>query len=170
MDFWLLRHSDPENRAKSGKDRDRALTPDGLRRAREAGRGLALLEPDLAAIWTSPYLRARQTAEAAARALGFRRRLHPTDALAPECDPEQVLEELEASGASGAVLLVGHQPHLGALLGFLVAGNGVEIPLEKLSLARVERLTRRSGALRAFLPAALLERLAARGPERTPLL
>ncbi len=162
MDLWLMRHGKAEDRSESGKDRDRALTAEGLRRVTEVGRGLAVLDAAIGAIWTSPYRRARQTAEAVARALNFRSRLQATDALAPESDPGEILDELEVSELAGAVLLVGHQPHLGTLLGLLVTGGPAEIPLPKACLAHLETRGNRSGTLRAFLPAALLARL--RGP------
>ena len=162
MDVWLLRHAAAEERAESGRDRDRALTAEGLRRAENVGRGLAALEVSFAAIWTSPFRRARQTAEAAAKAFGRAAPLHATDALTPDRDPSDVLEELDSEGISGDVLIVGHEPHLGGLLGSLVAGGAAPIPLRKASVARVERTGRRSGVLRSLLPAPVLERLAAR--------
>lgn len=162
MDVWILRHAVAEDRSASGRDEDRDLTPDGVRLAREVGRGLASLEPGIARIVTSPYRRARQTAEAAAAALGLERALSESSALEPDRDPEDILHEVAGSGASGEgdVLVVGHQPHLGQLLGLLVGGPGVEIPLKKAALARVTLTGRWSGALKAYLPAPVMERLA----------
>ena len=62
-----------------------------------------------------------------------------------------------------AVLLVGHMPHLGALLGHLVAGGRVEIPMKKASVARVALENRGRGVLRALLPAGVLEDLGRAG-------
>ena len=121
------------------------------------GRGLARLEPGISRIVTSPYIRARQTAEAAAKALGIpARSLRESDALQPERDPEEIL--LEVVESEGDVLLVGHQPHLGALLGRLVAA-GAEISMKKASVARVTLTGRWSGKLRAYVPPAWLELL-----------
>ncbi|MCA1611996.1 MAG: histidine phosphatase family protein [Acidobacteria bacterium] len=66
MDIWLLRHAAAEDRPDSGRDSDRALTPEGIERARAVALGLAALEPGIARVITSPYRRARQTADAAA--------------------------------------------------------------------------------------------------------
>ena len=156
MDIWLLRHAEAEDRAASGRDADRTLTPAGLRRAQAVARGLALLEPSIARVVSSPYLRARQTADAAARALGIAE-IAESRGLEPEAEPEEILNEL--GEASGDVLLVGHQPHLGALLGRLVAGDA-EIPLQKAGIARVTMAGRWSGRLRAYLPPNVLELLA----------
>ena len=159
MEIWLLRHAAAEDRAASGRDADRTLTEDGHRRAREVAQGLAALEPGIELILTSPYWRARQTAEPVAQALKLSGRLRETRALEPERDPSEILEEVRAE-ALDSVLLVGHQPHLGALLGRLVAGApGLEIPLKKAAVARVTWSGSGAGILRAVLPPKILGQL-----------
>ena len=156
MDIWLLRHAAAEDRAPSGRDADRALTPEGLARAEAVARGLVLLRPPISRVVSSPYLRARQTAGAAARALGLTD-VSESRALEPEAEPEEILNELAPAG--GDALLVGHQPQLGALLGRLIGGDG-EIPLSKAGMAQVTLTGRWSGTLRAYLPPNVLELLA----------
>jgi phosphohistidine phosphatase len=158
VEIWLLRHAMAEDRAASGRDADRTLTSDGKARAEAVAKGLAKLDPGIAAVITSPYKRARQTAEPAARELNLASRIRESEALEPSADPERILEELDAEELP-SVLLVGHQPHLGALLGRLVGGSGLEIPLKKAAVARIELSGRRSGELRALLPARVLEKL-----------
>jgi phosphohistidine phosphatase len=161
MEIWLLRHAAAEDHSDSGRDADRTLTEDGHRRAREVGRGLAELEPGIDLILTSPYARARQTAEPVARALRLGDSLRETQALEPSSDPEEILEEVRSEKAEG-VLLVGHEPHLGSLLGRLVAGGpGLEIPMRKASVARLSWPGSGTATLRAILPAKLLARLGA---------
>ena len=160
MEIWLLRHAAAEERSSSGRDSDRTLTEDGHKRAREVARGLAVLEPGIELILTSPYPRARQTAEPAARALGLSGRLRETRSLEPDRNPEEILDEVRAEGVE-AILLVGHEPHLGALLGRLVAGRpGVELPMKKAAIARVSWSGSGAGTLRALLPPKVLELLA----------
>jgi len=165
MDLWLLRHAAAQARASSGRDQDRELTAEGLERAGALARGLAALEPGILRIVTSPSRRARQTAEPVAQALRLSEKLFESRALEPGHDPEEILSELERE-ETASVLLVGHEPLLGALLGRLVTGDGrVEIPLKKAAVARVE-WERGAGTLRALLPARVLERLArAKGSE-----
>lgn len=161
MDVWILRHAVAEDSSPSGRDEDRELTSDGARRARDVGRALAALEPGISRIVTSPYRRARQTAEAVAAALGLESALTESRALEPDRDPEDILHEVAGGSAAGEgdVLVVGHQPHLGELLGLLVGGPGVEVPLKKAAVARVTLTGRWSGALKAYLPAPVMERL-----------
>ncbi len=162
MELWLLRHAAAEDRAASGRDEDRELTEEGARRAREVARGLARMEPGIDLVLTSPLRRARQTAEPVVEALGLEKSFRQTRALEPDREPDEILEEVEGAGHN-AVLLVGHQPHLGVLLGALVTGpSGAEIPMKKAAVARVELHGRRRGTLRALLPAKVLEELGRR--------
>jgi phosphohistidine phosphatase len=159
VDVWILRHAAAEDGAPSGRDADRALTGEGETRARAVARGLAALEPGIEEIWTSPYRRARETAAAAARELDAGEP-RPTRSLEPGRDPDEVLDALRAGGAE-AVLLVGHEPHLGALLGRLLAGRpALTLPLKKSGAARVAWDRRGAGELKAFLPPGVLEKIA----------
>jgi 2,3-bisphosphoglycerate-dependent phosphoglycerate mutase len=66
----LVRHARSVLPAADGPDEfTRPLTPDGLRQA--LGLVAALSEPRPAAVWSSPYLRAIQTVQPAADALGL---------------------------------------------------------------------------------------------------
>ncbi len=160
MEIWLLRHAAAEDRSSSGRDADRTLTEDGHRRARDVARGLAALEPGIELILTSPFARARQTAEPAARALRLTAKLRETPALEPARDPQEILEEIRGEGAD-SVLLVGHEPHLGELLGRLVAGRGgLAIPMKKAAVARLSWEGSGPAALRALLPPKILAAIA----------
>jgi phosphohistidine phosphatase len=163
VELWLLRHAEAEERSASGRDEDRRLTDSGLKQAEAAGRGIAVVSKGISLVLTSPYRRAWQTAEAAARALGVEA-LRSTRALEPDRDPDEVLSKIQEKGED-AVLLVGHAPLLGHLLGRLVSGGSdADVPLSKASAAWLtlgENVRR--ARLRAFLPARILERLARRG-------
>jgi phosphohistidine phosphatase len=162
MEIWLLRHAAAEEASESGRDADRRLTPEGEKRARAVAGGLASLEPAIELVLTSPYRRARQTAEPAARELGLERRLRESRALEPGRDPQEILEEIREEAAAG-VLLVGHEPHLGALLGRLVAGRPAQtLPMKKAAVAHVDWDGTGAGDLRALLPPRILERLGSR--------
>ncbi len=162
MEVWLLRHAAAEDASDSGRDADRRLTPEGAKRAGAVAAGLASLEPGIEQVLTSPYRRARQTAEPTASALGLARRLRESRALEPGRDPQEILEEIRDANAAG-VLLVGHEPHLGALLGRLLAGRpALTLPLKKAAVARVDWDGTGAGRLRALLPPRILERLGSR--------
>lgn len=162
MDIWLLRHAAAQERAPSGRDEDRELTPEGFARAAAVGRGLAALSPPIVVVLTSPLIRARQTAEASATALGLEAP-RPWTGLLPGTDPSRTIQELAREGWR-SVLLVGHQPLLGALVGLLLFGDArQEIPLRKAAVARLNWTPGGSGTLEGFVPPEILERLGSAG-------
>jgi phosphohistidine phosphatase len=138
MEIWILRHAKAEEGGPGTPDEERALTAGGHERMRSVAKAIARLEPKLDAILTSPLLRARQTAEPVARALSLRDDLIETSALSPDADPKEILREIEKRRL-GRVLVVGHMPHLGKLLGYLLTGRpSTLIDIKKAALARVE--------------------------------
>ena len=138
MEIWVLRHAKAEEAGPATSDEQRALTPGARKTMRSVAEAIARLDPKLDAILTSPLLRARQTAEPVARALGERDLLIETESLSPGADPKEILREIERRGLDRA-LVVGHMPHLGRLLGYLLTGRpNTLIEVRKAALARVE--------------------------------
>jgi phosphohistidine phosphatase len=141
MHIYLLRHGIAEDPGPGVDDTERALTEEGrkrLRRAAPAWRSL-LNTPDV--VFVSPLRRARETATAFAEAVRFGGELCIESALVPEAPPSLAASLLEAESLSGtkAVALIGHEPHLGYLLGQLLTGHPRQaIPLKKGMLVGVE--------------------------------
>ena len=75
MEVFLVRHAiaHERNRKRWPDDAKRPLTPAGKQKFRKAARGLAKWLPKSAALLTSPYVRARETAEILAAAWRERR-------------------------------------------------------------------------------------------------
>lgn len=118
MKLWVLRHGEAEPRANT--DAERRLTVHGREQVlRSAAR---LLGQPLQAIIASPYVRAQQTAALAHAALDFAEPVRTVPWLTPESDPQQVIAELDRLGLE-QVLLVSHQPLVGALVGLLEHGH-----------------------------------------------
>jgi phosphohistidine phosphatase len=163
MLIYLLRHGTAEDPGPGVDDADRALTEEGwkrLRRAAPAWRSL-VETPDV--VFASPLRRARETATAFAEAVRFRGELRIERAMLPDASPGQVASLLEAESLSGTkvVALVGHEPHLGYLLGLLLTGHPRQsIPLKKGMLVAVE--THSVASLAGELRFALTSRAAAK--------
>lgn len=122
MKVLLIRHARAEDRRLLQRDRTRALTDDGRRRMRKAARGLHALLPELTQIATSPLLRARQTAEIVAAAYtGVDTVSIPM--LSPGVVPRAVLAWLRTQPRDAQLALVGHEPDLGRLASWLLAGR-----------------------------------------------
>jgi phosphohistidine phosphatase len=122
MRILVIRHAVAVPRGTPGIDDDaRPLTRQGIERFRQAARGLARLVARPNVLLTSPRLRARATADLAARAW---RRLTPTlePALAAD-DAVSALGALAKWPAEATVALVGHEPQLSLLLAALLGGG-----------------------------------------------
>jgi phosphohistidine phosphatase len=155
MDVWLLRHAAAEDQAPSGRDADRKLTPEGAARASAVARGLAEMASEIEAVLSSPYRRAKETAEPAAKALGVA--VTESRALEPGHSPDEVLKQLAASSWE-QVLLVGHEPLLGSIVGVVVFGDEDHaIPLKKAQVAHLKWAPGEPGKLKALIPAKALE-------------
>jgi phosphohistidine phosphatase len=143
MEVLVIRHAiamEREEFARTGRpDGDRPLTDAGRRRMRKNARGIHRFAPHPDVIATSPHLRAADTARIVAETLGIER-LETVDALLPERHPSEVADWLNATKA-GVVALVGHEPHLGTLVTWLVSGAdapGVEFKKGGACLLRIE--------------------------------
>jgi phosphohistidine phosphatase len=138
---YILRHGTAEDLRPGLDDARRALTTEGrarLQRAQKSWRRLVEL-PET--ILVSPLLRAQETAQYFAAAIGFTGEVTTVHDLLPGASPQAALERIRERQLSGdrAVALVGHEPHLGALLGLLLTGSERQpIPLKKGMLVGVE--------------------------------
>ena len=158
MLLYLLRHGIAEDHAPSGSDADRALTAEGRRKLalvleRAAAGGV---RPD--AILTSPYVRAVQTAQAAADALNPKKELVKVTALTPEGTPEGVWDALRDYREMEQVLMAGHEPLLSQLTGFLLNCPALQVEMKKAAMVALELNAWRGhphGVLRWMLTPAL---------------
>jgi phosphohistidine phosphatase len=119
--LYLVRHADA---APGDPDELRPLTAEGRQQARELGARLAAEGAGGAAVLTSPLLRARQTAEEIARALGTTARAD--ERLAPGARASGVREAAEPHGEK--VVAVGHQPDCGRVAAELTGGPEPPFP------------------------------------------
>jgi phosphohistidine phosphatase len=121
----IVRHGAAGDRetwqAEGHDDRLRPLTPDGKKEVRRAAAGLVTLVPDLPVLATSPLTRASQTADIVAKA--YRCEIISLDALEPEQDPARTVAWLRTRQPDSTIGLVGHEPHLSTLVGYLLTGD-----------------------------------------------
>jgi phosphohistidine phosphatase len=118
--LWLLRHGEAVPH-ESGSDDERELTDRGRDQARAAGRALGALEVEVHLCFTSPKVRARQTAELACAELS----VDPVDedSLAEGFDGRAALDLMAAAGADQRVLVVGHEPDFSQVVYDLTGGR-----------------------------------------------
>lgn len=162
---YLVRHGIAEDRSKSGRDEDRALTQVGTDNMQRAATGVAWLEVKPDAIWASPLRRARQTAEILRDAVAPGIELEIEAALRPEGDVDATLERLRAAPLAQTLMLVGHEPSISALASALLTGDvsRARVPFKTGSVLAVETTFPPGGhgTLRWFLTSEQLRRLGA---------
>ena len=163
-ELYLVRHAIAAERGDDWPDDDtRPLTEHGIARFKEVVRGLEWLDVSVDEIFTSPLIRAKQTADLLAAGLPGKPSIAMLDALSPGHSPTSVMAQLARAARRGRIALVGHEPGLGELAAHLI-GSGRALPFKKGGVCRidVESLTsRRAGALHWFATPKVLRR-----PER----
>ena len=138
VEIYLLRHGVADDRASTGRDADRRLTEEGrdkLRRVLERAHG-AGVQPSL--ILSSPLKRAIETAEIAARELGYEGKILRTDALLPGSSPQAVWEEIRRHRDESAILLSGHEPLFSATVAWMLGSTRAMIEFRKGALVRID--------------------------------
>jgi len=133
MNLYIVRHGDAVELPPQGQDADRSLSERGFKEMRLVGEGLRRLGVQVDVILTSPYLRARQSAELIASALGKEGQVQARDELAPGCDLSRLRAALSSFADVGSVMVVGHQPDCGAIVDELCSLSGT--PMKKGAVA-----------------------------------
>lgn len=150
MMLYLMRHGLAVEPGTPGfkTDADRALTGKGRRQMRKIAGALAEMELEFDLILSSPFVRARQTAEIVAATLKLKKHLKFSNALAVGGEPAILLRQLERlKPLPENLLLVGHEPGLSRLLSILLTGNTrLNVDFKKGGLCKLEINTLRLGA------------------------
>ena len=155
MQLFVIRHAIAEDAIAGQADADRELTPEGHRRFRRAVRGLKALDIRFDQILTSPWVRARATAELLSPVAG-------NEPIVTDLLCQRPRAELLAAIAEYPthIAVVGHEPWLGELIAWLAFGDmrhGEAIEIKKGSLTWLEGSAVPGGmSLRAMLPPKLL--------------
>jgi phosphohistidine phosphatase len=118
MKLYIMRHGPAEDVSSTGRDADRALTPSGRERVREVAHTLAREDEAPNVIFTSPLVRALQTAEIVAAVTKLEARggtVETTRDIAPGGDAAAFVRHLVETKQKRA-MLVGHEPDLSELV------------------------------------------------------
>ena len=125
MKLYLIRHSNAVDPGTPGYEDDslRPLTEKGRDKMKDIAYALKAMEvmPDL--IVSSPYARARETAEIVAKVLKYKQELTFSDSLVPSGNADEIIGEINEKYSVDELVLVGHEPCLSILIGTLTAGN-----------------------------------------------
>lgn len=155
MELLLIRHAKAEDYAMD--DSSRVLTPKGHDQSKRVGRFLKSkqLVPDLTI--SSPYARARETAEIFCQAAGAGAPVIEAW-LACGMRPEKAMSELAAFGDFGRVAICGHNPDFAYLAEWLVGSQAGGIHVKKASIIHFSHVhpPRQGAYLEMILPVSML--------------
>ena len=136
MQVFLIRHADAVAETVAVRDPHRNLSVHGRTQARELGERMRWHDCSPSHIWTSPLVRAVQTAELVCSGMNHGVAVESMPALAPDGSPREVLNALKALPPLSGVMIVGHEPSLSAI-GALVVGDPKFQAIAKAEAVRI---------------------------------
>jgi phosphohistidine phosphatase len=127
----LLRHGIAEDRTGEKADEDRSLTSEGHARMKQISKGLERAFPKAQAIYSSPLLRAVQTALWVSKGYRSRVKVNTSDALIPGASTKEFADFINGI-QERRTIIVGHEPNLSEnLLDLAGLSSGDHLELKK---------------------------------------
>ena len=140
MNLYIVRHGIAIDREdpKCPSDPERYLTEEGLKKTKEVARGFAALVDTPKIFLSSPYIRAKQTAEIFAEVLKVSKsRIEDTELLLPGAEAAAFYRDLARKKNVESVVCLGHAPQLDELI---ASGLGLKKDLTELKKAGIASL------------------------------
>jgi phosphohistidine phosphatase len=148
MMCYFLRHGPAGDRETwQGADSERPLTPDGRKRIAREARTIADLKLGLERIITSPLVRARETAEIVASELDLRDALIEDPRIDIGFSTERLASVLRDHRDASAIMLVGHEPSMSAVIGEAIGGGDIDLKKGAIACVEITKLSPPRGAL-----------------------
>ncbi len=141
MQLYIVRHGIAIDREdpKCPPEAERYLTEEGVERTKQVAKAVAALGIHADLIFSSPYVRATQTAAIFASELEYsKQKVRSTDSLLPGAEPGAFLRELAREKDVSAVFCFGHAPHVDGLLAAAVGAPRHITSMKKAGVALVE--------------------------------
>lgn len=124
MNLYLIRHAIAIDEGTEGyEDSERPLTDSGRKKMRMIAKGLRGIGVGIDLIISSPYVRARETAEVLADVFKIKTEIGFSENLVQLGDPNLLIAEINEKYSVDSIAIVGHEPNLSALTGLLVSEN-----------------------------------------------
>lgn len=139
MEIIILRHGEAGVQVPPpGQDEERTLTDSGKKEVEDIAKSIKALKLKVGLIATSPLTRSLETAKIVAKTLNKTKELESWDELKPEGERNALYERLSKLKDDSSVLIVGHEPYLGNMIGELIAGkSSCRIAIKKGGMARI---------------------------------
>jgi phosphohistidine phosphatase len=135
MRLYFLRHGIAQDISETnGSDFARALTSKGVERLETSAQVMKNLGLKPAKIFSSPLVRARQTAEIVGKVIGVE--VTVESKVGPGFSAQAVRALIADLGTGGDVMFVGHEPNMSEVVSALSGGG--HVVMKKGSLARLD--------------------------------
>ncbi|MDF1629322.1 MAG: phosphohistidine phosphatase SixA [Alcanivoracaceae bacterium] len=144
MRLYIVRHGEAEGQTTT--DQARALTLRGRQDVAQLWQALSQRGITPSRLISSPYVRARQTADIIAASCPHVARAEMSS-ISPDGEPAQVIEELVALGVDDGWTLVSHMPFVDLLCGLLVDGQRYPFPVGSVACVDVDVMAPGGGRL-----------------------
>lgn len=138
MQLYLLRHAIAEESRPGQSDRDRALVPEGRKKLKEVLRLARQADTAVSLILTSPYRRARETADMVADLLSTEAELLESSTLQPDGRADLIWQEVRAHKSMDSIMLVSHEPLMSAVAAHLLNCPSLRVDFKKGALLRID--------------------------------
>ncbi|GJL65336.1 MAG: phosphohistidine phosphatase SixA [Nitrospirales bacterium] len=124
MNCILLRHGIAVQREDwNESDGTRPLTREGISKTQKAVEGLSLMRIQPTHLLSSPYVRARETAEIVQAVFKLPDSIQLCDELVVHHAPAIIFPILTTFHEEETVICIGHEPHLGQLAALMISGR-----------------------------------------------
>jgi len=163
MILYIVRHAIAETLRPGITDGERKLTEEGIKKMKEVAAGLRTVDAVPEVILSSPLVRARQTADILMEAFDRKPELKMLAALAPPGDRPELYREIRKHEKADGVMIVGHEPLLGAIAAEVLSGSlDCRLTFKKggacaIGIARMSPVP--GGSLQWLMPPSILRRL-----------
>lgn len=134
-EIYILRHGHAQDANNGLDDFDRALTEEGIEKINRLSLFFNKLDANLELVLSSPYIRAKQTAEIFVSNLTQKPSIKIVDFLSCGASSKEISKGLIEYSSNKNTLLVGHSPDLEVFLGKLIGAD--RIVFKKGALAKV---------------------------------
>jgi phosphohistidine phosphatase len=141
MHLYIVRHGIAVDREdpKCPPDPERYLTEEGVEKTKGVAKGVAALGVAADLFFTSPYVRAVQTAEIFADALDYsRQKIRRSELLLPGAESTLLFRELAGEKQASTIFLFGHAPHLDDVIATALGSKRHLTSLKKAGVALIE--------------------------------
>src|SRR5213082_2975170 len=141
MELYIVRHGIAIDREdpQCPPDPERYLTEEGVEKTKGVAKGVAALGVAADLFFTSPFVRAAQTAEIFVDVLDYsRQKIRRSEWLLPGAEPTLLFRELAKEKQASSIFLFGHAPQLDDVIAAAFGAKKHLTSMKKAGVALIE--------------------------------